>query len=337
MSKPIFYKAIRIALFTSILVNLPRILGVLAQTKETLIPVSAPDTALRLVFVFLFSLVVLGVHLRPMLQLNKPSIQFKNVAVTILVMIFFVIGFRITEKWVNDGTMTLFPRFTNYVYLLLLVCLTIMARAMVLEERRKITAFETERLKRKAILAELESLKNQTNPHFLFNALNSLTHLVKQDQNTAIMFIEQLSQTYRYILKAKDQHVVTLSEELEFLRHYLFLIQQRFGDKLQLSLDLPTSVHQHQLPVLALQPLVENAIKHNEVSKAFPLRIKIEMHKDTLWVSNPIKPKIGSSESFGIGLDNLNERFHLLLGENIEIVNEDGHFKVGLPLKPTII
>jgi len=119
-----------------------------------------------------------------------------------------------------------------------------------------------------------ESLRNQINPHFLFNSLNVLSDLVYDDQVLAIKFIRQLSDLFRYILDSRDKELVPLSEELEFIRSFTFLLKTRFEQKLTIDIEVQPGQNDYIVP-MTLQLLIENAVKHNEVSEAFPLRIQI--------------------------------------------------------------
>ncbi len=191
-------------------------------------------------------------------------------------------------------------------------------------------AIDTERLQKESVLAQYESLKNQVNPHFLFNSLNALTQLVYEDQDKAATFIKQLSEVYRYVLDTKDHELVSLDQELAFLNSYLFLQKIRFGEKLKVELDLAGI--STMLPPLALQMLAENAIKHNIVSVEAPLEIRIYAEKEFLIVSNQIQSKPGMiEETSGVGLVNIRRRYEFLSDKKVEVVQTDKEFRVSLP------
>ena len=193
------------------------------------------------------------------------------------------------------------------------------------------TAIDTEKLRRENVEARYESLKNQVNPHFLFNSLNALTNLVYEDQDKAVKFIKQLSDVYRYVLDTRGKEVVTLKEELTFLESYIYLQQIRFGDKLKISIRLtPDGI---MIPPLALQILIENAIKHNIISEDDPLSIRLYMEKDRVVVENNFQKKTISGEtSSGIGLENICKRYQFLSATEVEIVENADIFKVKLPI-----
>ena len=196
----------------------------------------------------------------------------------------------------------------------------------------KNTLIEAERLKKEHISAKYETLKNQVNPHFLFNSLNVLSSLVHRDADLAEKFIRQLSDVYRYILDSREKEVVPISEELETLRAYHFLMDIRFGTALQLHLAIPANARGYIAP-LTLQMLLENALKHNEVSKANPLRIDIFIEDDTwIVVRNNLSAKNILPDSTGVGLSNIQARYQVLSGKTVLITDHGGFFTVKVPL-----
>ncbi|WP_420388590.1 sensor histidine kinase [Roseivirga sp.] len=196
----------------------------------------------------------------------------------------------------------------------------------------KQTALDAERLKKEQMATKYESLKNQVNPHFLFNSLNALTNLVYEDQDQAAKFIRQLSKVYRYVLDTRSKEVVSLETELQFVESYLFLQKIRFDDKLKVNIDVE-GYQDRMIPPLALQMLLENAIKHNTIAKDEPLTIDIKVEADRLIVSNNLQIKnIPSEESSGMGLANIKARYEFLSDQPVVIEKTDKTFKVELPL-----
>lgn len=192
------------------------------------------------------------------------------------------------------------------------------------------TTVEKEKFQKESITARYEALKSQVNPHFLFNSLNALTNLVYEDQDKAVKFIKQLSDVYRYVLDSRDKEVVSIDEELQFLNSYLFLQQIRFGDKLKIDLNI--SSHNVFVTPLALQILVENAIKHNVISEDDPLTIKIFEENNFICVENNLqKKKIIVEPSAGVGLENIRQRYVLLTTTPVAVTENSGSFKVMLP------
>ena len=187
-----------------------------------------------------------------------------------------------------------------------------------------------------AIKAEMmsykyESLRNQINPHFLFNSFNVLSDLVYEDQAQAVKFIRQMSDLFRYILDSRDKELVSLSEELEFIKLYAFLLKTRFGDKLKLAIDLNPDINAHIVP-MTLQLLVENAVKHNEVSEKFPLSISIRQDGQYIEVENVMKPKPIGNDAKKTGLKNISQQFAFFTDKEIEVQSNDSHFLVRVPI-----
>lgn len=190
-------------------------------------------------------------------------------------------------------------------------------------------AKNAETLQKENAIANYESLKNQVNPHFLFNSLNALTNLVYEDPDRAVKFIKQLSEVYRYVLDTRNREVVDLAEELHFIDSYLFLQTIRFGDNLRITIK---TSGQGKVAPLALQLLIENAIKHNIVSAEAPLTISISEDADFITVENNLQKKntIGEPSS-GIGLENICKRYDFLSDKKVEIIESSETFKVKLP------
>jgi sensor histidine kinase YesM len=210
-----------------------------------------------------------------------------------------------------------------------LISLFLHGREFLLQWRQ--SAVEAERYQRESMVATYESLKSQINPHFLFNSLNALTNLVYEDQDKAVKFIKQLSEVYRYVLETRNQEVVPLKDELKFLKSYIYLQQIRFGDKLSIELSLDGVMS--QVAPLALQMLIENAVKHNEVSEENPMLIRIYADNKFICVENNLKKKLQVTEtSSGVGLENIVKRYSFLTNEKVVVEETSTHFKVKLPL-----
>ncbi|GAB2645468.1 hypothetical protein GCM10027035_44460 [Emticicia sediminis] len=190
---------------------------------------------------------------------------------------------------------------------------------------------ENEHLKNENLLVQLTSLKNQLNPHFLFNSLNTLSWLINEDKEKSQRYLQKLSQVLRYSLSMQEQSLVSLKEELTLLENYIFLLQIRFGDNLKIVRNIENV--QFKIPPLSLQLLIENVIKHNIISTASPMSIWVEMNenKKTIIVRNTLNRK-ANSEGTGIGLVNLNERFKILASQEVEIEQNEKEFMVILPL-----
>jgi two-component system, LytTR family, sensor kinase len=192
---------------------------------------------------------------------------------------------------------------------------------------------EAEKLKTINAQAELQAIKNQINPHFLFNNLNVLSSLVMQKNDDANRFIEEFSGVYRYLLKHQQSELVPLHSEVDFIRQYNFLLQKRFGTALGIEINIPEKYNHYYIVPVALQMLVENAIKHNTVNHSRPLLIDIHVNgNETLVVSNNKQPKQKPEIGTQIGLNNINKRFELVTGRKIQVDDEQQKFTVTLPI-----
>ncbi len=179
---------------------------------------------------------------------------------------------------------------------------------------------------------ELQVLKAQVDPHFLFNNLNTLDALIDTDVKRAKTYIQRLSKLYQYILISKDEDAVPLEEELKFAKDYCYLINERFGDSFQFEFKYDeTPIHNKYTPPGAIQILFENIVKHNHGSDQNPILIHVHIKQNTIVVSNYIQSNNNPTPSFGIGLSSLNARYLLLSNKEI-VVSVNDRFTVTLPL-----
>lgn len=191
---------------------------------------------------------------------------------------------------------------------------------------------EKELLKRESLTAQIDALRTQINPHFLFNNLNTLSALIPEDPDRAVQFVQQLSKVYRHILEVKDAPSILLKDELNVLKAYAFLLQTRFGENLQIIVDIDEKKLTQKIAPLSLQLLLENAIKHNVVSADHPLTIRIFSENGKLVVSNNLQRKKHVAESMGLGLDNIRKRTKLLTDKLVEVIAGPDQFVVAVPL-----
>jgi sensor histidine kinase YesM len=180
--------------------------------------------------------------------------------------------------------------------------------------------------------ARYDTLRNQVNPHFLFNSLNTLLMLVN-DNPVASRYVESISEIMRYMLQSRDKEAVLLRDELNIAKEYVYIQQNRFGDKLIVEIDVPEQFYHYAIPPLAIQMLLENTLKHNVVSKEHPLFVKVYISPDKyLVVENNLKSKIDKEPSTGVGLENIRNRYLFLTGKDIVVKQVSGKFVVMLPL-----
>lgn len=197
----------------------------------------------------------------------------------------------------------------------------------------KTKLLEAEELKRMTAQAELQLVKSQINPHFLFNNLNVLSALVMKNNSEANRFIEEFSKVFRYILHNHDKELVDVKTELDYIKPYIFLLQKRFTDGLHIEVDIPEEKERFYIIPASLQMLIENAIKHNIVSKSSPLHINVHANgNNTLVVSNNFQPRLPAESSTRVGLANIMKRYLLVSGKKVEIYNDKHEFAVTIPL-----
>lgn len=181
-------------------------------------------------------------------------------------------------------------------------------------------------------IAQFEILKSQVNPHFLFNSLNVLSSLIHIDPKKAAKFVRQLSKVYRYVLEIKDRDLITLKEELPFVESYIFLLKTRFDQNLSVNLDITNNSERKMIAPMVIQLLLENAIKHNVVSKTKPLTINITEEDGFLAISNNLQLKSSREKSSNTGLNNIRKRYEYLSSKKIEITETEEFFSVKIPL-----
>ncbi len=215
--------------------------------------------------------------------------------------------------------------------LLLILGATLIAYILIKFRDRKMQRLA--QLEQERVLFDYEHLKSQVNPHFLFNSLNTLTNLIEENKENAVKYTERLSDLYRNMLIYHNKDLISLAEEWELLSAYLYIQQSRFGNALQLTGNIPQSIKENKkIPPMALQLLMENAIKHNVVSLSSPLILEMSATEEELTVKNKINPKIKKELESGIGLANISSRYALLSQRKVYFGREGDYWVVKLPL-----
>jgi len=232
-------------------------------------------------------------------------------------------------NWVNDQAI-----FNSVI--LIVVCVVFVTnvyeKALFVKENDQARVIR-EQLERGKIQAELEALKNQIDPHFMFNALNSISYLVVHDAPKARRFIENLAEVYRYILRSKDKNLVLLKDEISFMNAYISLVEIRYDRAFKIIADYSElNTSEFLIPPVSLMVAIENAAKHNRISMKNPLVLGISYRDETLIFTNQISDKKKLKNSTQTGLYNLNERFLKLMGKEIKIIPDKTHFVLQLPL-----
>jgi len=272
-------------------------------------------------------------------QRNRLLNKYSRFIVSFLaaLMIYFIVGSLIDSSGtlltsVENGSSNLWI-FLSLKILIFNAVFILIKYVYDTNSEKKQIAIENEILKRENINAQHETLKQQVNPHFLFNSLNTLKSLIKQDASQAGDFIDELSSVYRYMLLHQDKKDVTIGEEIDFLKSYVYLLKIRFGSAINTEITLPDSLMQYSMPPNTLQLLIENAVKHNALSTKKPLSIYIYARDNYLTVQNNLqsKPELPAPSS-QFGLSNISSRYLLLKGKDIMIEKTDTSFLVSLPI-----
>ncbi len=220
----------------------------------------------------------------------------------------------------------------TYLTLLLINLVVVSIFDLVLFFHQSRQLIQAEKEKKKQAQYQYGLLKQQLNPHFLFNSLNILDYIVNAgDSQHASAFIHKLASVYRYMLSMTEQEFVPLDEEKSFLEHYADLLGERFPQGLVVDINIPEAALKSSIIPLSLQVLLENATKHNVVHPATPLHITIRVEGDWLLFSNNLQPRLSAS-STGVGLKNINQQYVTLTGQEIKIEKTDSEYTVWLPL-----
>lgn len=245
-----------------------------------------------------------------------------------------------TEKWVvvvnvpDLVTQEEMNDFHRYTLLIALFAVFVFCVLWAFSQYKWRKEYDRRRkLEQEALQLNLQQLKNQVNPHFLFNALNSLSVLTGQDPVLAKEFVLKLSKIYRYVLEKRNDHLVTVREELALIRDYYFLQKIRFGEQLNLEIADDAEHEERMIPLMSMQMLIENAIKHNEISRQYPLYIRVFLVNDDLIVENSYHPRSDAShDSLGVGFENIRKIYEYCSDKQFDYKIEGDRFICILPL-----
>ncbi len=329
-----------ISFLISLLQNTPRLLELVGVIKHeenlNIVTATISVVVFRMSFLFAFSWLVLQYNCNLYLYFKKfgkvvtftTSLLFNGAVLYVFTAFYYVLYDDFTGKSLFIGDL----RLLSFILIVLLFGLVALSKILRYKIQIRVDLEERERLIKQNLQNELAALKNQINPHFLFNSLNSLNYLIR-DNKVATKFVHQLSFMYRYILQSGHQDLVNIEEELKFINSYVFLIKTRYRDKFNIEIEIDDSFYSVMIPVLTLQLLVENTVKHNEISAKNPLKVRVYIDNDSIVVENKIKQRSAFVDSTGQGLVNIDKRYKLLKNKNIHISNENDFFRVKLPLK----
>ena len=256
-----------------------------------------------------YSILVFGISITIMIYFGNDKIQKDEIYDAIWFMMKIGLGFLFVSMLITNAILF----FTNW------------KKSVIIQEQ----------MKREQLNLQYETLKNQVNPHFLFNSLNSITSLIKKDPDKAILFVKELSEVFRFVLEQKDNELSSLNEELKFLESYIYLQKIRFGENLQVNLDVKDR-NGFIIP-LSLQMLIENAIKHNIISREFPLTISVFSKNDNyIGVSNNLKKKHSVNTS-RIGLKNIISRYRFFTTRPVKVTEDELNFMVEIPVIKSVL
>ena len=334
MTKRVYWKVLFIALLS---VAMPLIAGIINYSKYNI-----PEAiGAHLFFIACFTLIVAGndwlrVEMRKAFDAINNSFFKRGFSWFISILYCIVTSSIIASAWIKiskssfnekDWLVFLFGCLLLITVHNLIIELFIRGKEIKVEYEESPEPGEVEKSETKPVL-----LRNDLDPHFIFNSLTTLSHLIMHEAPKAHEFNSKLSSVYKYFLLNKHRELISLGQELEFIENYFYLLQIRHDNKIQMTLEPSSHDEKTMIPPCALQVLVENALKHNEYTDSDPLKIKISINGYFVKVSNNIKPKPYLVNSTRVGLDNLNVRYKLICNKNIEIENSVDQFVVKLPL-----
>lgn len=330
--KSIFY----VSIFISLIFNLHKVLRVFGETNvviEYLWSFNLFELIYQILFQILFCYLIGFITLKVVQNdFSNKQVNLKMIS-TLLMMtvVFWFIGSNFQELiFKNVSNQKFFYRSYLLRFTLSAILMFVTLKLLLLNRQKNLKELENEKLKSSYLNSKLENLKDQINPHFLFNSFANLSALINEDQHKAKKYLSNLSDVFRYTLNNSNEQIVDLIDELDLLNSYIELYKIRVQDGLSLQIDLPNK--QKKILNMSLQPLMENVIKHNEISEEKPLSICLKQKGDLLIFENNLNPKNMSVNTNGIGLSNLNERYKILVGKEINIQKSETHFIVTLPL-----
>lgn len=246
---------------------------------------------------------------------------------------------RVFNMWIYDETMLWGYRFPleGYLHSVFVALLFVLIVGAIYEgiyyfSMWNRASFETERLKKENLQTQLDSLKAQINPHFLFNNFSTLASLITEDPHKAVDFVEELSVVYRYLLQANEKTLTTLEAEIKFAEAYYSLLKIRFENRISLDFDIKEEYKELMLPPLTVQLLLENAVKHNAILQEKPLQIRIYTEPGYLVVKNSLHEKTSGLRSTGLGLKNIALKYQLLRQPEVKVLRSADQFTVKVPL-----
>jgi sensor histidine kinase YesM len=324
------------ALFISFALNLPKLLalrneGVVAHYWRF----DPYELLFQTVLNFIFCLCIFYVNRKYFrTPVNRWRLKEEGQALLInfiLLVVFTVLIVKVQKRLFSPGLLP--GKGVGMKFLISILLIAIEMKIVDVLRHARSKEMENAQLRNAHLKAELGLLKGQLQPHFFFNALSSLSGVVREDPSRAQYYINQLSKVYRYSLQKNDNNLVHLRDELNAVQSYVALLKMRHEKGFELKVDIAEEDMHYLLPHMSLQPLIENASKHNIVTVSRPLQIHLFVEDKQLVVENNIQPVSFPEAGTGIGLPNLNERYKILMQQEISIMKKEEKFIVKLPLK----
>ncbi len=333
--------SILISLMVSILIHFPEVVSLFDLTEgQELFPGMRPVQVVNEVtFTWVALMIMFGMNVW-LLQLNQTIAKIASWRWLLAIALTWTLSHFMSQGFVYLHHVFNIPAIDSMVHHYLhplrdfIIAATVCGTCYIsyLFRRQQQTMIENEQLQAENILNQYEVLKNQLNPHMLFNSLNTLRYLVADNQKRAQQYIGQLSAVLRYTLQSNEHRSVTLAEEMEFVKSYNFLLTMRYEENLSFDIQIEPKCLDLFLPPMAVQMLIENAVKHNEISRRHPLCILIRTtDHNQIIIANDIQPKLTESTGTGVGLANLAKRYMLLYKKDI-LITQDSRFTATLPL-----
>lgn len=328
------------SLAITVLFSLPRVL-VLFQLGQADVDINfkSLDYVFRTVYCFLFAIIFFLVNLETgKFRAGPVTINMGNLYQRIFVnaVLFVIIDLALVRFHLSLFDPLTPERLFRFVFNLNLILeaifVVLISQVYRLLFNNYQVKIENESLLKTNAEARYEALKNQVNPHFLFNSFNTINSLIVEDQQKAVGYVNNMSDVFRYVLESSQKSHATVGSEVKFIEAYAQMLKGRYGDKIVFNVDVSQQHLSCLMPPMALQVLVENAVKHNIISQSKHLEIRICSENGTLVVSNKLQEKKSKEPSTGLGLDNLSRRCSYLSGKELVVKRTESHFTVTIPL-----
>jgi len=327
------YKLLLVSLISSVFFIYPNI-TMFSMEREYLGEEKQTVHLLYFIFRYLYFSAFIWILLRHnilKLKINSVSRRWGHSFIITFVAYLVYVGFSITlspkHEWLSSIML--------FQFLIMFIYCTLLGHVIHLYSDQRQKEQEIEHLKLENLQSRYDALTQQINPHFFFNSLTGLTSLIrKKNEENTLAYVSKLSDVFRYILQSDKKVLVTLGEELEFVRAFSYMMEVRFANKLGYNIEVPAEKRDLKIPVLSLLPLLENVVVHNTIDSDHKMEVKIWLNEDTeLVISCPVYPKLIPPDTNGTGLKNLESRFSLLMNKKIRVENDGNLFSVYLPLK----